>query len=56
MICVFTAGLDTLENVLVVVQVGIENEYHGELSEDKTQLRTEGTEGQRLYQCPQHES
>lgn len=45
MICVFTTGLDTLENVLVVVQVGIEDEHHGELSEDKTQLRMKKERG-----------
>lgn len=38
--CFFTAGFDVVENVaVVVVQVSVENKPHGELCENKTQLR-----------------
>ena len=44
---VFTAGLDIGENVCVVMQVFVEDEAHGELSEDETQLmrKRKKTEG-----------
>lgn len=38
MTCVFTAGSDIAENVFVVTQVVVEDEKHGELRKDKTQL------------------
>lgn len=38
MTCVFTAFFDIAENVFVVVQVAVEDEEHGELRKDKTQL------------------
>lgn len=38
MTCVVTAGVDIIENVLVIVQGAVEDEAHGELREDKTQL------------------
>ena len=36
--CVFTTVFDFAENVFVVMQVAVEDETHGELGEDKTQL------------------
>lgn len=36
---VFTAGFDAVQNVLVGVQVSIKDKPHGELCENKTQLR-----------------
>lgn len=41
--CVFTTGFDVEKNVLVIMQVVMEDETHGELRKDKTQLmrRTE---------------
>lgn len=36
---VFTAGLDVEQNVVVGVQVSVEDKPHGELCENKTQLR-----------------
>ncbi len=36
--CVFTAVFDIAENMFVAIQAAIEDEQHGELREDKTQL------------------
>lgn len=36
---VFTAGFDAVQNVLVGVQVSVKDKPHGELCENKTQLR-----------------
>lgn len=39
--CSFTTAFDIAESVIVVMQVAVEDETHGELCKDKTQLRTE---------------
>lgn len=51
---VFTAGFDIVENVAVVAQVAVEDEQHGKLRKDKTQLRRKreraGTDAHMLLQ------
>lgn len=39
--------MDIAENVVVVMQVAVEDENHGELREDKTQLMRKGEREQR---------
>lgn len=37
--CVFTAVFDFAENVFVLMQVAVEDETHGELGKDQTELK-----------------